>query len=61
MGESVEIKVIEAVGIDVPKVQDRFCVVDPTTDRVAGLFVIRRLTVELAGSSPATKYWIVAV
>ena len=61
MGESDEIKVIEAVGIVVPKVQDRFCVVDPKTDRVAALFVIRRLTVELAGSSPATEYWIVAV
>ena len=61
MGASDETKVIEAVGIDVPIVQDRFCVVDPKTDRVEGLFVIRRLTVALAGSSPATKYWNVAV
>ena len=61
MGESDETKVSEAVGIGVPKVQDRFCVVDPTTDRVEGLFVIKRLMVVLAGASPETAYWTVAV
>lgn len=61
MGESDETKVIESVGTGVPKVQDRFCVVDPETDRVGALFVIRRLMVELAGLSPETEYWTVAV
>ena len=61
MGESDETKVSEAVGIGDPNVQDRFCVVDPTTDRVEGLFVIRRLMVALAGASPDTEYWTVAV
>lgn len=61
MGESDETTVSESVGIGVPKVQDRFCVVDPTTDRVEGLFVMRRLMVVVAGASPETAYWTVAV